>query len=816
MIRLKLISLLILVIVCLQVNSQNKKVYTIARTDNSPKIDGVLDDAIWNDAQIATNFIQFRPDVGNSLSDDQKTIVKMTYNDDAIYVSAYLKDKPENIMSQITQRDDFGQNDFFALVLNPNNDAQNDTLFFVFVSGTQADAVATSSNGEDFSWNAVWDSAVKIVEDGWIVEMKIPYRTLRFTKQENPTWGVQFHRHFRNLRSQYTWNPIDPSKGIQGLYHAKLKGLKNIESPTRLSFYPFISGIVDNFDSETNTSFNAGLDIKYGITENFTLDATLIPDFSQAGFDNVQLNLGPFEQRFEEQRQFFTEGLDLFSKGDLFFSRRVGSAPTGFVELTGDEALVEDFPSKVNLLNAVKISGRTKNGLGIGFFNAITQKTEVNIENKITNEIRKEIVEPLSNYNVIVFDQQFNKNSSISLINTNVTRSGSFRDANVTAVVANIINKNNTHGLIAELKTSNLNLEEGDQSGASTRLGFGKNSGKYRWFFENTLADEKYDINDLGFQFRNNFNNFNVGTSYQIFEPTKKHNNFRINLNAEYRRLFRPGTYAGNRFSGDIFAVGKKSLTAYGGDFGIRPGKQYDYFGPRVDGRFFITEDWMGSNAWISTNYNKKIAFDGRIGIRKTFEDIRKDYERYFLRLSPRYRPNDKLLFSYALEYITEKKSRGFVDFIGDDIIYGQRDQIIIENTINASYNFSPYHGLGFNFRYYWTTVEYENELFKLEENGRLTTDDNYTKIDLDDPDVNFNTWNMNLTYSWQFAPGSFLTAQYRNRIFNFNNNGVSDWSNSSKELFDQPIGNTFSLRLVYFIDYNDMKKWFKSKSKSN
>lgn len=814
MIRLKLIIPIILF--NLQLYSQNKKIYTIQRTDISPKIDGVLDDAVWNNAQIATNFIQFKPDVGNALDENKKTIVKMTYNDDAIFVSAYLKDKPEKIMSQITPRDDFGQNDFFGLILNPNNDAQNDTEFFVFASGTQADAVASPASGEDFSWNAVWESAVKIVDDGWIVEMKIPYRALRFTKQENPTWGLQFHRHFRRLRSQYTWNPLDPAKGNMGLYHAELKGLNTIEPPTRHSFYPFVSGIIDDFDSETNTNYNAGLDIKYGITENFTLDATLIPDFSQASFDDVQLNLGPFEQEFEEQRQFFTEGLDLFSKGDLFYTRRVGSAPAKTPELASNESFVDSLPSKVNLLNAVKISGRSKKGLGVGFFNAITQKTEVEIKNEATNEIRKEVVEPLSNYNILVLDQQFNRNSSVSLINTNVTRDGNFRDANVTALVADIINKENTHGLQADIKTSNLNLEEGNEAGVSTRLAFGKNSGQYRWLFENSLADKNFNNNDIGLQFRNNFNNFRAGGSYEIFEPTKRHNNFKIELYTEYNRLFKPGTYVGNLIYGELFAITKKKLLAYGGEFGINPGKQYDFFGPREDGRFFIFEDRIWSNVWISSNYNRIVALDAKIGISETFEAIRKEYKRYNIRLSPRYKPNDKLLFNYSLEYITEQKDRGFVDSINDDIIYGQRDQIIIENAITTSYNFTPYRSLAFNFRYYWTTVQYENQLFKLEENGRLSTNDNYTKTDLDDPDVNFNSWNMNLTYSWQFAPGSFLTAQYRNRIFNSNENGVSSWSDSSEELFDQPIGYTFSLRMVYFVDYNDIKKWLKSKSKSS
>ena len=196
----------------------------------------------------------------------------------------------EDILKQFTQRDNFGQSDFFGIIFNPNNDAQNNTEFFVFSSGTQADAIESPNNGEDFGWNAVWESDVKMQNDGWIVEVKIPYRALRFTQQENPTWGIQFHRHYRKTREQMTWNPVDPSKGNIGLYHAELKGIKNISPPTRLSFFPYASGLISTYDNETETDLAAGMDVKYGITENITLDATLIPDFSQAGFDNVILN----------------------------------------------------------------------------------------------------------------------------------------------------------------------------------------------------------------------------------------------------------------------------------------------------------------------------------------------------------------------------------------------------------------------------------------------------------------------------------------------------------------------------------------------
>ena len=330
--------------------SQSSKILNIERTTIAPKIDGVLNDEAWKTAKIASDFISFQPEIGLKASKNVRTEVKMTFDDQAIYISAYLHDDPSKIMKQQTNRDDFGQSDFFLVVINPNNDSQNDTTFFVFASGQQADAIVNPTIGEDFGWNAVWKSAVKMQKDGWSVEMKIPYRALRFPEQETPTWGIQFHREFRRDRSRYTWNPINPTQGNVGLYHGELIGLDNIKPPVRLNLYPFTTGIATSFDGESQTDLKFGLDLKYGITDNITLDATLIPDFSQVGFDNLELNLGPFEQTFREQRQFFTEGVDLFSKGGLFFSRRIGNAPVGQVELAENENLNTLVTVNLNLL----------------------------------------------------------------------------------------------------------------------------------------------------------------------------------------------------------------------------------------------------------------------------------------------------------------------------------------------------------------------------------------------------------------------------------------------------------------------------------
>ncbi|REE25752.1 carbohydrate binding protein with CBM9 domain [Winogradskyella pacifica] len=786
--------------------AQNKKTLNIQRSTLEPKIDGILDDAIWKNAEMATGFLSNRPEIGKEAPHNERTEVKMTYDDKAIYVAAYLYDDPSKIMKQLTNRDNFGQTDYFILVLNPNNDAQNDTAFYVFSSGQQADAIQSPTIGEDFGWNAVWDSAVKIVDDGWIVEMKIPYRTLRFADQDEPTWGVQFHREFRRSRSRYTWNPIDPTQGYSGLYHAEVKGLKDVKPPVRLNLYPFTTGIINNYDGDTDTDLKFGMDVKYGLTDNFTLDATLVPDFSQAGFDNVVLNLGPFEQTFSEQRQFFTEGVDLFSKGDLFFSRRIGNRPSGQLSLDENENVTS--PNEVKVLNAVKVSGRTKNGLGIGFFNAITEKTTATIKNSVTDEKRNAVVEPFANYNILVVDQQFNGNSSVSLINTNVLREGHFRDANATALVANIINKRNTYSVATDLRMSNVNYQNtNSETGFSSYLKLAKIHGNLRYSLEHSFADTKFDINDLGLLLRNNYNNFSSDISYQTFEPSGNLNNYSVSTYFNYNRLAKPNVYA--QFNlGASYQATTTNLDGFGFNLSAEPGKQNDYFESR-DGRPFIYENYTSAGGWISSNYNRIFAFDFRVNAGSMFEDGR-DLFNYDIEVEPRVRLNDKLLFIYQFYYDFTNGGRGFATEEDNQPIFGERNRQIITNSVSVNYAFNPYKSIALSFRHYWDTVKYDNDLFTLLDSGRLTTASGYALDNISsDPNINFSTWNIDLSYSWQFAPGSFLTALYRNQLFNLDTLAEYNYSESVDTLFEQPMQHTLSVRLQYFIDFNGMKSLF-------
>ena len=538
-----------------------------------------------------------------------------------------------------------------------------------------------------------------------------------------------------------------------------------------------------------------------------------MPDVSQVGFDNLTLNLGPFEQTFNEQRQFFTEGVDLFNKGNLFFSRRVGGAPAETPVLEENETFV-DFPNSVKVLNAVKISGRTKNGLGIGIFNAFTERTTTEVLDTITNSSREVVAEPFANYNIMVVDQQFNNNSSVSLINTNVTRKGDFRNANVTGLLMDISNKRNTYNIDGQVKMSNVYLSEETVTGYNTSLRIRKIHGNLRYGIDHRYADPYYDINDLGLNRRNNYNNFGMDASYQIFEPTGKLNNYRITFAFDYRQLAEPNVFTDATIRTGFRAT-TTNLNSFGFNFNIDPGKKYDYFESRVEGKYFIFENFTRFGGFYSSNFNKRFAYEIRANLETLFEDGR-DFFGYEIKIEPRMRFNEHFLFEYEFRFNQNNGSRGYAIFENDEPIFGERNRTIISNEIKADYNFNPFQSLSLKIRKYWDTVLYDDELFSLLDNGRLTNSTGYTISNVEnDPNINYSAWNFDLSYSWQIAPGSFLTALYRNQLFNRDSQADITFIDNIDILFNKPIQHSFSLRLQYFIDYAGIKSVFQKKDNS-
>ncbi|MCP4882664.1 MAG: carbohydrate binding family 9 domain-containing protein [Flavobacteriales bacterium] len=800
------LTILFTIFSMLSINAQTVKKETKAlRVEEAPLIDGKLDEEVWKNVPIAKDFVMFEPGDGDPEPDDQKTEFKIIYDNTSIYIGAYLYDSnPNKIMRQLSERDNFGTADFFAVGFNPNNDGQNVYAFFVTSAAIQLDAQISPTNGIDYSWSEVWFSEVSFDEEGWYVEMKIPYSALRFADVEEMIWGLNVHRRIESKQQQYTWNYIDKSVGNATQYDGILTGLKGIDPPTRLSFSPFASYVLDSYDGKTDNNLNFGLDLKYGITDNYTLFATLVPDFSQAGFDNVVLNLGPFEQVFSEQRQFFIEGADLLQKGDLFFSRRIGNSPVGRsdVEDEFDDEEIVDNPQETKVINAVKVTGRSQKGLGIGVLNAITENTYATVQDTITGETSKIKTEPLANYNVFVIDQEFNKNSFISFVNTNVLREGSFRDANVSSLVFRLSNRSNSYRLSGDVSMSNISEDNETERGFASKIKFEKTKGKIRYSLRHRFADDIYDKNDLGFQRSNNYNDFLGNVSYQIFKPTKRFNSLRVRLFAGHFRRFSPNVTTGNYTQIAFNATDRKQLS-YGLELGTNIGERVDFFEPRTEGRFWKRNGQFSTEASFTSDFRKRFAFEIELDYRSRYGTDEYSYE---IGLGPRFRVNDKLEFAYGFVLDQSFNQPGYVDTLDDEaIIFGVRQNNQIENSFTSKYSFNDKSSISMSFRHYWSTVAYQDQYYELQEDGYLTPHPYQ-----DNNDLNFNSWNLDLRYVWQFTRGSELVALYRNSIQSDDDRSYLSFGENLRDLLEQPNGHLLSIKVIYFLDYNNVKRWMK------
>ena len=417
----------------------------------------------------------------------KKTEVAMLHDQEAIYFGVKCFDNPDSLSRVLSLRDDYNPNlDFFGIFIDTYNDKQNGFYFGISSRGVQSDAKIFSEDFNDLL-NLVWRSKTKINDQGWFAEIKIPYSALRFPKEEIQSWNINFARQISRFREENTWNPVNPDLENFLLESGIVKGIKEITPPLRLAIIPFISSYT-SFSKNSNTfsNLNGGLDVKYGINEAFTLDVTLLPDFGQVIFDQQVLNISPFEIRFNENRQFFTEGTELFNKSNLFYSRRIGVQTSSKVysnQLNENEELTA-IPNSVPLINASKISGRLNNGLGIGVFNGITAEQKATVFNNIDSSFRDISISPLTNYNVLVLDQNLKNNGALTFTNTNVWRAGKFYDANVSGINTKLNTMNNDYFIATKGVVSNILEENNNKLGHTWGIKTGKQRGDLTYGLE--------------------------------------------------------------------------------------------------------------------------------------------------------------------------------------------------------------------------------------------------------------------------------------------------------------------------------------------
>src|SRR5688572_1011293 len=423
--------------------------FRATRTPRPPTIDGQLNEEAWSQAQVMSDFTQIDPDEGQPAT--ERTEVRVLYDDRALYVGMRLFDRDTvHLGRRLSTRDGDTDADRVTLYLDTMHDHLTGVMFRVSASNVQTDAVLFNDTWDDWSWNAVWQSDVSVDDDGWSVEMRIPLSQVRFTSDDVQTWGINVERYIRR-RNEGSWLEMVPKKETgRASRMVHLTGLDGLKPSRRLELLPYAAGRAEYvapgsqlnpFNDGSRVFGSAGLDMKYGLTSNLTIDATINPDFGQVEVDPAVVNLTAFETFFEEKRTFFLEGAQIFSNfgsggsnsfwgfntsdPNIFYSRRIGRSPQ--LGAGGDFA---DPPTATTILGAAKLTGKTSGGWSLGILNAVTDKERAPT---LTGGIDgTTAVEPFSNYFVARLQREFGRRVGAGFLTTAVNRrldTPLFRDA---------------------------------------------------------------------------------------------------------------------------------------------------------------------------------------------------------------------------------------------------------------------------------------------------------------------------------------------------------------------------------------------------
>jgi hypothetical protein len=767
--------------------------------------DGIVDEDAWKKCTPAGDFITYEPEFGKSPS--QQTEVCFLYNDYGLYVGLKMTDSaPDSIYHDLSVRDDEGNSEWIALMLSPSNDGQNGFLFEVTAAGVQIDSkIIMDGSDDDIGWDAVWYSGTSINPEGWSAEFLIPWSALRFPNAEVQSWDMNLMRAVRRTRETSTWSPVDRKKHGTLTQSGKLTGLNGIHTPVRLALMPYGSAYLQKTThvAEPSYTFNAGMDLKYGILNNYTLDLTMIPDFGQVKSDDEIYNFSPFEVQYNENRPFFTEGTELFTKAGIFYSRRIGKIPSGYDDVylqikTGDSLLTN--PAETQLINATKFSGRDDHGFATGIFNAMTKATYASIIDSAGNQ-RDILTQPFTNYNMVVLDQSLKNNSYVHLANTNTSYSGYI--GNVTASSFRLIDRKQKYALSGLGAYSHLHSSGNDpNNGHRFGFTFSRISGNLRWSLTYNAISKDYNPNDMGYLTETNVATISGSASYYQFQPVRNMLQSYLVLNSHYCMLYEGSVrrYLQFNFSGNTTFRNHLSL---GANIEVVPGNMRDYYEARTPGRVYVTPGFIYANFWLSPDYRKKFLIDLNGGTWLSKGRFQKGYE---ARVAPRLRINARSLLILSLSVNVETPSVGFSDIvnIADStmIIFGKRNVNTITTSLSTEYIVNPVSSFSLRVRHYWVTTDYL-QFYTLNNEGTLDqtgAPDNYN--------FTLNIFNIDLNYSWNFAPGSFLNIMYKQALKQHIDDKIEQhYIRNWESMLESPVSNSISVKLIYYIDYENIRR---------
>jgi hypothetical protein len=835
--------LISLVFICLSLSivsgqAPEKKRYQAIRVTSAPVINGVLDEEAWNLGEWKDDFIQNAPYNGRPAT--QRTEFKILFDDDNLYVAIKNYDtSPDSITKRLTRRD-AADGDLAGIIVDSFHDLRTGFLFGVSSSGVKYDLMfSDDGQNEDESWDPNWWVKTSINKEGWVAEMKIPFSQVRFDKNSGDVWGLEIARVLYRKNETDFWQHIPADS--PGFIHmmGELSGLESIKPRKILDITPYGVAKMETFQNEPGNPFtskekgrkfggNVGLDAKIGITNNMTMDLTINPDFGQVEADPSEVNLSAYETYFSERRPFFIEGNNItnFNIGlgdgnqgndNLFYSRRIGRRPEGYPNLQNQE--YTDVPTFTTILGAAKLTGKTKNGLSLGFVEAVTDGMWSAIKDSASHStIRHELVEPLTNYFLGRVQRDFNNGKTIlggiftstyrdlddnlgSFMHKSASTGGIdfthyFKDKNWS------FNLNSAFSLVTGSKDAialtqlssaryyqrpdndyvKFDPDRTSLLGSGGRMQVSKLNGHL-----NILACIKwktpgFEINDLGYMQQADQMLSVIWAGYNVWEPKGIYR--RYNINGDI--------YVVNNFGGVLTDKGIEGNASMGL-------KNYwsVFINGNLNGKSLSTGILRGGpmmkmpgsiqiGGGFSTDYRKKLILECFINGSKGFE---KDYHSMYTQVEITYKPINFLSF-----HLTPSFSKSFTElqyvttnYDGENpkYILASIDRKTLSASLRVDFTLLPDLTLQYWGQPYIASAKYYDYKYIIDPMADRYRDRYATYFESTrNRDFNRQYFLSNLVIRWEYLPGSTLYVVWSQSRNGFNDSGRLDYFNNMGDLF--------------------------------
>lgn len=839
------------------------------------KLDGVLNEHVWHNGYGITELRQGDPNEGADPT--EKTMIHVAYDDEALYVGAQMYDSaPDSIIAILGRRDVEIDTDLFGIFIDPYYDKRSGFYFGVSAAGTRLDGTLYNDEWSDDSWDGVWDGKVSRDDSGWCAEMRIPFSQLRFKNTKELKWGVNFRRDILRKKEELylTYTPKNSSGFVSRF--VDLVGIHDLKPPRHLELLPYVRSKSEFDKTQRDNPFHGGdrntlgfgLDLKYGLSHNLTLDATINPDFGQVEVDPAVVNLSDFETFYQEKRPFFIEGASIFNfsyggsrsnwgfnwgNPDFFYSRRIGRPPQG----SAPDNDYENIPEATTILGAGKITGRIGNGWNVGAITAVTGREEGQFS--LDGNDFKQDIEPQATYGVFRGQKEINGgHRGIGFISTITSRnfknemlkndlnSGAytfgldgwtFLDKDEAWVVTSFLGGSHITGSatrMTDVQNSSMHYFQRPDvthnhvdSTATSISGFAGrvlvNKQKGNWIFNSAIGtiSPGFNVNDLGFMFRNDLINAHVGGGYKWTKPNKVTRELEL-IGAHFRSY----DYGWNKIGDGYFALAEMELANYH-DLELRLFNIRDHIDNRATrGGPLVIEPGgtMGEIAWESDS-RKAIVLELNAGYYSS-PTIR-DTEAFFgADIAWKPRPNVSLSVGpeYSMEdeysqYIDQFEDAGATATYGGRYLFAHLDYTELAANLRLNWTFTPKlslqlymqplisHGDSDDFKELSRPRTYDYHIYteeQIKQDGdiyRVTPDPTTpaNSYEFDNPDFHFKSLRGNAVLRWEYAPGSTLYlvwTQDRSNDYYYNDFAMR---HSMNKLLGQPANNIFMVKLTYW-----------------